>query len=218
MKFTLPISLPTGTVFIDGKPGSNQGAIALTLAGHKFAKNNCDVVWCCYSETDGQEHIADAKNWLTEMEVSHLTRKQIELGLHYVHNADSMKPQQLADKIADIAKQGNVIIIRDTSREFGDAQAHWHSFQRDILRTLRCTILHVAKSDPLGNSLVDVSKYQHVYRVAPYRASIYDQENDCVSVSRISEGQQLSPWIFRSVPGTSAVVWKLSDEIPTVAA
>jgi hypothetical protein len=76
----------------------------------------------------------------------------------------------------------------------------------------------VAKGDPLGNTLVDPANYKHVYTVAPYRASIYDSENDAVQVSRRSEGQDLAPWIFRSVPGTSAVVWKLSDEMPTVAA
>jgi hypothetical protein len=218
MKFTLPINLPTGTVLIAGKPSSYQGAIALTLAGHRFAKGNTDIVWCTYSATDGQEHISEMKNFLTEMEATHVSRKNIELNLHYIENADAMQAKQLADKIADVAKSGHVIVIRDTSREFGDAQNHWNTYHSAILQRIRCTILHVVKDGPLGHSLVDERHYKHIYRVAPYRASIYDSENDAVQVSRTSEGQQLAPWIFREIPGIAARLWKLSDEMPTVAA
>jgi hypothetical protein len=211
MKYSLPINLPTGPVLIVGKPSSFQSTIALTFAGQRFAKGNTDIVWCTYSNTDGQEHIAEMRNWLNEMEAN-VSRKDIELNLHYIDNADAMKAKQLTDKIASITRMGHLIVIRDTSREFGDAQNHWHTFHGDILARQRCTILHVAKTDVMGANGPDESKYKTVWRVSPYRASLHDQLNECVRVDRTSNGQPQTPWIFREHPGTAARIWKLSDE------
>jgi hypothetical protein len=211
MKYALPVNLPTGPVLIRGKAQSYQGAIGLTFAGQRFAKGNTDIIWCCYLKTDGQEHIAEMRNFLNELEAN-IPRKDLELGLHYIDNADAMKAKTLADKIYDVAKSGHVIVIRDTSREFGDAQNWWWSFHDDILARVKCTVLHIAKDDPLGNPLVDESKYKTVWRVSDYRAGLHDQLNHAVRVDRTSGGKPQSPWIFRQHPGTAAQVWKLSDE------
>jgi hypothetical protein len=216
MKYKLPVSLPSGPLLIVGKPSSFQTSIAQTFLGHKFAAGNCNIIYCTCSATDGQEHIADMRNWLDEVG-SNISRKQIESGINYIDNADAMRASALAEKIYQTARLDHIVVVRDTSREFGDAHNHWAHFHDAILAKTRCTIVHIAKTDQMGANGPDESKYKHVWRVAPWRASLHDQLNECVAVERISEGQQLTPWVFREHPGTAARIWKLSDEVPEAA-
>jgi hypothetical protein len=217
MKFALPINLPVSSILFDGVASNFQSTLNLNLIGHKFAKGKTTIVWCCYSKTDGQELIVDMNNWLREMEVN-LPRKQLELGLNYIDNADAMTGKALAEKIAELAKSPHTIVVRDTSREFGDAQNHWHTFNAPILQKIRATVIHVGKTDVMGANGANPANYKHHYRVKSWRAGQWDQLNEACLIERSEEGQPLTPWVFREQPGVVARVWRMTDEQPGVAA
>jgi hypothetical protein len=210
---------PAGTLLVVGKKGTHQDQVTLNVTMNVWAKDKTKVVFCCHDEIDGLSFVDQAKNWAREQDLSNDAFDLLARDVTYIKECDNFKPEQLAEEIYKRVGLGNALVIRDTSRHFGQDGAFWHQYAAPIVEKTKALVILVAGTDTMGANGPYPANYTSVWNVSDYNPWEGQRErvNNAVLVRRTHNGETLPPIILRDTPGICSWLWHMTGEEPVAA-